>query len=82
MIKYRPSSAAAIKQLGDKFSLTFGQWFDDNRPSTLWPTCASCYHSVKKGPMFCQKYKMVPPVAIIVGDRGCEGYADDREIPF
>lgn len=32
--------------------------------------------------MFCDHYKMVPPVAVIVGDRDCEGYSDEEEIPF
>jgi cytochrome c553 len=82
MVKFRMNSTALIKQLGDKLSLTFAQWLTDNRPSSLWHTCASCHHVQKQGPMFCKKYQMVPPVAIIVGDKSCEGYADEAEIPF
>lgn len=82
MVKFRLSATALIKQLGDKLSLTFAQWLSDNRPSTLWHTCASCHHMQKTGSVFCNKYQMVPPVAIVVGDQICEGYADQEEIPF
>lgn len=54
----------------------------------MFRSCATCQHARKDGPMQCQKYMMVPPVAVIVA--GCETYYDtalppmslDEEIPF
>lgn len=82
MDRFRKSATARISGLGDILSLAFAKWITSNRPSTIWHTCATCYYSAKKGPMFCSKYQCVPPVAVIVGDTKCEGYADQEEIPF
>ena len=82
MVKFRKMSTAQIKQLGDKLSQTFAIWLSDAKPSQVWQTCASCHHVRKEGSIFCNRFNLVPPVAIIVGDRDCEAYSDEAEIPF
>lgn len=82
MVKFRLMATAQIKQLGDKLSLTFAQWLAEAKPSSVWQTCGSCHHMEKNKPVYCKKYQMVPPVAIVVGDKMCEGYTDEAEIPF
>jgi len=82
MDTFRKSATAELNKLGSELSLTFAKFLSVNKPSTLWQTCATCHHSRRTGPMFCGKFNMVPPVAIIVGDKMCEAYSDDREIPY
>ena len=71
-----------LEDLGAGVAGALGDWLTHNAPSTLMPTCASCLKMEKKGPAFCNKYRMVPPVKVIVGDAKCEGYMDEFDIPF
>lgn len=82
MDRFRKSATERISGLGDVLSLAFAKWITSNGPSTIWRTCGTCWYMEKKGAAFCNKYKAVPPVAVIVGDKKCEGYTDQEEIPF
>jgi len=58
--------------------------------SDLYASCLTCHHVDDKNPnpqpgnmgqeIFCKKYQSYPPLHIIVD--GCEGYADNDEIPY
>jgi len=75
-------ATAQLNGLGGKVAKAFAEWLSEEGPKAIWMTCASCRHSQRKGPMFCGKYNIVPPVAIIVDATKCEGYDDESEIPF
>ena len=71
-----------LEELGAGVAQALGDWLAANRPSTLITSCASCIKMNKKGPAFCQKYQIVPPVGVIVGDVKCDAYQDELDIPF
>jgi hypothetical protein len=82
MDRFRKNATAELNKMGEKLSFVMGEWLSQARPANLWMTCATCHHSSRKGPMFCGRYQMVPPVAIIVDATKCESYSDESEIPF
>lgn len=75
-------SKDAVQKLGDLMSTGLATWLTQMTPSDLWQTCVTCAHSSKTGPAYCSKFKMVPPVVVIAGNRTCEGYRNAEEIPF
>lgn len=84
MMKRRDSysTGETLKALDKSLGMAIGQWLQNSSPMDLWQTCATCSSATKKGPMFCEKFKVVPPVRIIVGAEACAHYHDDEEIPF
>ena len=82
MDRFRKSATAELNKLGQDMSLVAAKWLSEVRHANVMYTCATCHHVQKQGSMFCKKYNMVPPVAIIVDATKCEGYSDHAEIPF
>lgn len=67
---------AASQALGEALN----RWLTDFGPSPIFRTCQSCKHMQTGGPAFCNKYKMTPPVEVILA--GCPAHEDQSEIPF
>ena len=82
MGKLRLMAEDELNGLGAKVAKAFADWACDEGLDKLMDCCASCTHMKKQGPAYCEKYRMVPPVAIIIGKKKCEGYNDEWQIPF
>lgn len=82
-MKFRGNKdSPSLKELNELVNKAFAMWVAHTGPHTLWTSCISCIHANKTGPMYCQKYKLVPPVNVIVGEKDCEGWESQNEIPF
>lgn len=79
MAKLRDSLATG--DAANALSTALVSWLRATKPTELWQTCATCANLAPDNRM-CNKYKMLPPVDVVVGNVLCEGYVDVEEIPF
>lgn len=56
-------------------------WLENSDPTVLFRTCYTCNHCNRKTAV-CNKFGVVPPVAIIAGHQVCDTYQDGEDIPF
>jgi cytochrome c2 len=77
----RAEAKDRIATLADSFHSEITKWFEHNKPSKVFPTCLTCHH-VDKATHMCNKFKILPPLHVTVGDTKCEAYWDAEDIPF
>lgn len=76
------STEQSLKAFDAVLGKAVGQWLATGSPGDLWRTCATCRHMKLKGPALCNKYNLVPPVLVIIGQVDCKDYDDAEDIPF
>lgn len=65
----------------DSLAILVNKWLRETGPADLFVTCATCKHLATDQRM-CDKYKIVPPVRVVIGEIECAEYWDAEEIPF